>query len=504
MPPLAPTNLIVVSVGTNRLDLTWVDNSATEITFRIERAESQTGPFIEVASVPADVTFYSDTGLSPGSVRYYRVRAADASSFSAYTNIAFGATDNIPPPPPTNLVKSELTATSVRLDWELTSSDETAVEVHRAQDNSSGPYSVIATLPAGVATYTDGTIGSTFFYKVRVLNAFGASGFSNIVGLTTPPAPGEQPDPEPCDPPAQDTPFFNDLVPETSFRIMFQAVEDWLKGMRFRDMHPRTVDNAWISRNYSQTHEMQPEFPVNQVAPFPKITYHLTGITPDRARWQPVNLVNLGPRPQRWLPCQKDSAPAVGSDVYEISNRAYASEDQKKIYLMPWPLPFNLSFQIDIWTKTGQDMLFLISAILARFNFVDETYLKATFPGYGRQPLRLVLDRWDDTSSIEVGEGERELRNTLTVTLFGWIFRTPILKRTIENVHIVAIDGSPPDDNNCEDGSEFLQWYNDPANYTYNADGSQLLSVAENPAFSPPERTLFWVSATSDGVTVGP
>ncbi len=499
----SPTNLVVTPVGIDRLDLTW-NTTTGEDTYRVERSESQTGPFVEIATVAADITFFSDTPLSPGATRFYRVRAEQSGVFSNYTSIESGTTDDIPPPPPTDLVKSDLTATSVVLSWNLNSSDETAVEVHRAPDDSAGPYSIIAVLPAGATTHTDDTIGSVFFYKVRVLNQFGASGFSNIVGLTTPPVPGEQPEPVPCDPPAQSTPFFNDLMPETSFRIMNQAIEDWLTGMRFRDMFPQTVDNALISRDYSQTHEVTPGFPVNQTSPFPKLTYHMTGLVPDRTRWQPNPVVNLGPRPQRWMPCNKDSAPAVGADVFEISNRAYATADQKSIYLLPWPIPFNLTYQIDLWTKTGQDMLFLRSAILARFTHVDETYLKATFPGYGRQLLRLSLDRWDDTSSIETGEEERELRNTLTITLYGWLFRVPTLKKTIENAHVVTIDGSPPDDGNLEDGSEFLQFYNDPANYTFSADGSQLLSVAESPVFTPPNRVMFWVSASSDGITVGP
>ena len=42
-PPTAPTNLVVVSVSSTQIDLTWSDNSIGETGFEIERAEDGIG-----------------------------------------------------------------------------------------------------------------------------------------------------------------------------------------------------------------------------------------------------------------------------------------------------------------------------------------------------------------------------------------------------------------------------------------------------------------------------
>jgi hypothetical protein len=147
-------------------------------------------------------------------------------------------------------------------------------------------------------------------------------------------------------------------------------------------------------------------------------------------------------------------------------------------------------------------MVSLRSALLARFTSVDETYLEACFPGYGKQLIRVSFGRFADTSKLESGEEERELRTTFEITVHGWIFRVPVRKKTIRNRHVVIIDASGEDPtglDTLEDGSDFLTFYNNPDNYVFTADGSALVSVAESPTFTPPNRVLFWQSEDAAG-----
>jgi hypothetical protein len=83
----APSGLFGASC---KLALTWVDNSNDEDGFKIERATSSAGPWIQIAQVGPDQTNYLDTTVIANSTYYYRVRAYNSQGDSAYSNIASG------------------------------------------------------------------------------------------------------------------------------------------------------------------------------------------------------------------------------------------------------------------------------------------------------------------------------------------------------------------------------------------------------------------------------
>jgi subtilisin family serine protease len=82
---MPPTDLNAkVQAGTS-IVLTWTDNSAGEDGFRIERKESG-GEFAEIASVNANQTTYTDSGLMEGVTYSYKVKAYNSAAQSAYSN----------------------------------------------------------------------------------------------------------------------------------------------------------------------------------------------------------------------------------------------------------------------------------------------------------------------------------------------------------------------------------------------------------------------------------
>jgi hypothetical protein len=93
-PPAAPSGLSATAVSQTGIDLSWTDNSTDESAFRIERSPNGSSGWAEIATVGANVTAYSDTGLACGTPYYYRVRAyrdSDA-QYSAYSNVANATT----------------------------------------------------------------------------------------------------------------------------------------------------------------------------------------------------------------------------------------------------------------------------------------------------------------------------------------------------------------------------------------------------------------------------
>lgn len=89
--PLSPTNLTATPVSSGQINLAWTDRSTNETGFKIERATSLTGTWTQIATVGANVTSYSNTGLTGGTTYYYRVRSHTATATSGASN-EIGAT----------------------------------------------------------------------------------------------------------------------------------------------------------------------------------------------------------------------------------------------------------------------------------------------------------------------------------------------------------------------------------------------------------------------------
>ncbi len=100
IPPVAPSGLSAVASGFSGMDLSWLDGSADEQGFVVERRLGSEGDeaFAQIAQVGADVTSYADGGLTPDTEYCYRVAAFNGNGTSPYSNTA--CEQSGPPPPP--------------------------------------------------------------------------------------------------------------------------------------------------------------------------------------------------------------------------------------------------------------------------------------------------------------------------------------------------------------------------------------------------------------------
>jgi hypothetical protein len=90
-PPVAPTGLTASAISSSRIDLSWTDASSDETGFKIQR-KIVGGTFSTIKTVGANVTSYSNTGLTPDTLYRYRVRAYNEAGKSAFTNTASATT----------------------------------------------------------------------------------------------------------------------------------------------------------------------------------------------------------------------------------------------------------------------------------------------------------------------------------------------------------------------------------------------------------------------------
>lgn len=82
--PHTPSHL-TATAGNRKIDLTWIDHSAHETGFRIER-KAGTNDFGLLVTVAAGVTVYSDTTTTAGTQYTYRVSATSTSGVSVPSN----------------------------------------------------------------------------------------------------------------------------------------------------------------------------------------------------------------------------------------------------------------------------------------------------------------------------------------------------------------------------------------------------------------------------------
>ncbi|MEQ1760641.1 MAG: fibronectin type III domain-containing protein, partial [Vicinamibacterales bacterium] len=162
--------------------LTWLDTATTETAFHIER-QTNGGVFLEVGIVGANVQNFTDGTVSEANNYVYRIRSANA-TFSGYSNTSAVTTPAPAPEAPTALTATAPAA--AQLVWTDGSTNEVAFRIERAGTN--GVFAEIATVGAGVTSYTDTTVlGSTVYtYRVRASNTGGFSAYSNTSTVTTP------------------------------------------------------------------------------------------------------------------------------------------------------------------------------------------------------------------------------------------------------------------------------------------------------------------------------
>jgi hypothetical protein len=95
-PITPPSGLAATASGPTSIGLSWVDESADETGFSIERSLNGSTGWTEVADLAAGTEAWTDTGLSPGTAYYYRVAAYNEYGSSAYSDTANDTTDAAP------------------------------------------------------------------------------------------------------------------------------------------------------------------------------------------------------------------------------------------------------------------------------------------------------------------------------------------------------------------------------------------------------------------------
>ena len=185
-----PSGLTATAVSSTQIGLTWVDNDTAEQGFKIERSVGAGSTvFTQIATVGANVTSFSNAGLTASTSYSYRVRAYNADGDSGYSNTAGATTPAAAATPnaPSKLTATAASKSQINLAWADNAGNETGFIIERAKGSTGTDFTRIATVGANVTRYssTGLTATTTYRYRVYAYNASGTSGYSNIASAKT-------------------------------------------------------------------------------------------------------------------------------------------------------------------------------------------------------------------------------------------------------------------------------------------------------------------------------
>ncbi|HEY6143836.1 MAG TPA: LamG-like jellyroll fold domain-containing protein [Flavobacterium sp.] len=165
------------------LTVKWTDNATNETNYVVERSTNGTSFTVIAASIAANTTSYNDSGLTPNTKYYYRVKATNSTSTSVYSEIASLTTPPIPSAPtkaatPTPAVGYdfvELTNGNLDLKW-AGSANTTTYAVYFGTDAANltklGDVGYVASPSYQVTGLNPGT---NYYWRIDAVNAKGTA-----------------------------------------------------------------------------------------------------------------------------------------------------------------------------------------------------------------------------------------------------------------------------------------------------------------------------------------
>lgn len=189
---ISPTSGDTVQVGSNYITYEASDYSGGGGLEQFEVIiESDKGRFVEVFEADngsnTDIYLTVDSTLL-GTLIDYFVNVKNSEGTYGTSEVQEGLPVVLTleaPPAPTNLILTKITTGSVNLSWDDNSDTEKSYELWR-KVGSTGEYNLYKELPENTISYNDNGLSEllVYYYKVRAINKYGESDFSNEVSTT--------------------------------------------------------------------------------------------------------------------------------------------------------------------------------------------------------------------------------------------------------------------------------------------------------------------------------
>lgn len=212
---------------------------------------------------------------------------------------------------------------------------------------------------------------------------------SNEVPLDVPASPEDDPD-------------------ETFLRVTDRALLNFLKDLTYREQKFHAI-MATQMRAFGQAKDIERDPTIRTPLKMPSITVI-------RGDWV-VDLTRFVRNPIR--------ARFAGEMTDE--NRIFKDNTRNIRLVTNWPNPYDVSYQIEIWTKTRQDANVMLTEILSRFDpNPDLMYLSANFGRlWGQKLIPFYFEGVNDASDTEAGDTDKVEKHVISLRAATWMFKKP-------------------------------------------------------------------------------
>jgi fibronectin type III domain protein len=182
--PGSPDMKTPTAVSPSQLNVDWYDLDG-ETSYQLQWKAGAGGTWSSPITIGENITTYIHSGLTAGTVYYYRLKAINGSGESAYSSEVSKST--LLDAPVLNPVTG-VSASSVTLSWNNISGN-TGYLIER-KTGTSGSWSQLIIVAANVTSYTNSglTAGTVYTYRVSAVNGGGNSAPSNEQGTVSTPA----------------------------------------------------------------------------------------------------------------------------------------------------------------------------------------------------------------------------------------------------------------------------------------------------------------------------
>ncbi len=193
--PGAPSGLSATAAGSSRINLTWRaaprGSGGAVSGYRIEvSANGLSGWSTVLSNSRSTATRYTDTGLAPGTTRYYRVLAINGAGVGPPSNVDAATTLATIPEQPRNL-RATPGSGLISLSWTAPAGvGGSAITGYAIESSSDGGLNwtvLVANTHATTTSYTHGGLppGTTRHYRVAAINDRGRGPFSGVAHAST-------------------------------------------------------------------------------------------------------------------------------------------------------------------------------------------------------------------------------------------------------------------------------------------------------------------------------